>query len=55
MSFSCLHTGFVFSSSCKNTTGFLGEVQNKIKTMFAILQSYSKWHLGVNRGDGCKL
>lgn len=54
MSFGYLYTGFVFSSSCKNTC-FLDEVQNKIKTILVILQSYSKWHLGVNRGDDCKL
>lgn len=55
MSFGYLYTGFVFSSSCKNNACFLGEVQNKIKTILVILQSYSKWHLGVNRGNDCKL
>lgn len=55
MSLDYLYTGLVFSSSCKNHTCLLDEVQNKIKTILVILQSYSKWHLGVNRGDDCKL
>lgn len=55
MSFSYLYTGFVFSTSCKNSPLFLDEVQNGTKTILVILQSYSKWHLGVNRGGDCKL
>lgn len=55
MSFCYLCTGFVFSSGCKNNPLFLDEVQNGIKTILVIFQSYSKWHLVVNRGGDCEL
>lgn len=50
MSFCYLNTGFVISNSCKDSPLFLDEVQNGIKKILVILQSYSKWHLGVSRG-----
>lgn len=55
MALGYLCTGFIFSSSCKTDTDVLDGGQSKIKPILVILESYSKWHLGVNRGDDCKL